>query len=235
MVTTDALTESSTLPETVADWIERAIIDGRFPEGARIRELAIAKELEVSRAPVREALRILAGRGLVRHVPNVGAVSSGMSRQTVREVYGLRALIEADMARAAVPRLGPADVERMEELLAQVLELSASGEWELMFQTAWRWREILYDASGNRTALEVVRQLRARISSVPHGLRDDPEHVTLNNIFYRQATTAVRNGNAEAVAALVSAFLCQTGDQVLEYFRQRVAGADEPAAGHRPA
>ncbi|SEE88859.1 GntR family transcriptional regulator [Jiangella alba] len=235
MVTTDALTESSTLPETVADWIERAIIDGRFPEGARIRELAIAKELEVSRAPVREALRVLAGRGLVRHVPNVGAVSSGMSRQTVREVYGLRALIEADMARAAVPRLGPAEVERMEALLAQVLELSASGEWELMFQTAWRWREILYDASGNRTALEVVRQLRARISSVPHGLRDDPEHVTLNNIFYRQATTAVRNGNAEAVAALVSAFLCQTGDQVLEYFRQRVAGADEPAAGHRPA
>lgn len=235
MATTDAVTESSTLPESVADWIERAIIDGRFPEGARIRELEIAKELEVSRAPVREALRILAGRGLVRHVPNVGAVSSGMSRQTVREVYGLRALIEADMARTAVPRLGPAEVARMEDLLDKVLALSASGEWELMFQTAWRWREILYDASGNRTALEVVRQLRARISSVPHGLRDDPEHVALNNVFYRQATTAVRNGNAEAVAALVSAFLCQTGDQVIEYFRQRVAGADEAAAGHRPA
>ncbi len=101
MASTDAVTESSTLPETVADWIERGDHRRRrFPEGARIREVAIARELKVSRAPVREALRILVGRGLVRHVPNVGAVSSGMSRQTVTRGVRLRALIEADMARA---------------------------------------------------------------------------------------------------------------------------------------
>ncbi len=55
--------------------------------------------------------------------------------------------------------------------------------------------------------------------------------LALNSVFYRQATTAVRSGNAEAVAGLLTAFLCQTGDEVLAYFRQRIAGTD--GAGRR--
>lgn len=232
VVSAESLGNASTLPEAVSDWIERGIVSGRFADGVRIRESEIASGLNVSRAPVREALRILVGRGLVRLVPHVGAVSCGLSRTTVREVYSLRALIEASIARAAVPALTAEDLSRMASLLQTILEQSAAGQWDQMYATGWTWREILYSRSGNRTAIDMVRQLRARLSTVPHGLREDPEHVELFTTFYRQATTAALGRNAEAVAALLAAFMCQTGDQLIANFRGRDA---DPAINHIPA
>jgi len=231
--TNQGWTAVPTLPTAVADWIEEAIVAGRFPEGERIREVEVSAEIGVSRAPVREALRILAARGLVRHVPRVGAVSTGLSPETVREVYALRALIESMICRAAVDRLTPQDKDRLVALLAKILELSENEQWDEMFGVAWSYRETLYAASRNRTAIETVRQLRARLSTVPHGIRRDREHLALHNLIYRQLTEAVLAGNAEAAGALISAFMHLTCDRVIATYG--TVATDQPAPQHVPA
>ncbi|MDQ7903564.1 GntR family transcriptional regulator [Phytohabitans sp. ZYX-F-186] len=227
-------TDVPTLPAAVADWIARGIVAERWPDGARLRETEIAAELGVSRGPVREALRVLGERGLVRLVPRVGAVVNGMSRDTISEVYELRAHIEALICRSAVPRLTDADKDRLRGLLDQIIALRNANRVDEMLTTCWEFRETLYRPSSNRTALDLVRSLRTRLHSIPQVLRDDPQHIALAMTFYVRVTQAAVDGDTSAVERLVSEFMIKTGEQAVAAFRPGTA-ATTPARPGTPA
>src|SRR5205085_10934067 len=89
---------------TVATLRER-ILRSEYPEGEPLRQDAIAAALGVSRIPVREALRQLEAEGLVAFSPHRGAVVSSLSPAEIDEVFTLRASLESDLVRRAVPRL----------------------------------------------------------------------------------------------------------------------------------
>ncbi len=76
---------------------------GDFPEGEPLRQDALADELGVSRIPVREALRQLEAEGLVTFSPHRGAVVSSLSLNEIDELFELRAEIECDLLRRAIP------------------------------------------------------------------------------------------------------------------------------------
>jgi DNA-binding GntR family transcriptional regulator len=88
------------------------------PEGSPLRQDAIAEELAVSRIPVREALRQLEAEGLVTVQPHRGATVSSLSPAEIDELFDLRASIEPNLLRLAVPRLGSDEYERAEAVLA---------------------------------------------------------------------------------------------------------------------
>ncbi|MFB9179974.1 GntR family transcriptional regulator [Dactylosporangium sucinum] len=230
-MTPDSWTDVPTLPAAIADWIARGIVAERWPDGARLREAEIAAELNVSRGPVREALRVLNERGLVRLAPRVGAVVNGMSRSTITEVYELRAHIEALICRTAVPRLSEADKDRLRALLDQIIALRNGDRIDEMLTTCWEFRETLYRPSTNRTALDLVRSLRTRLHSIPQVLRNDPAHITLAMTFYVRVTQAAIDGDTSAVERLVSEFMIKTGEQVVTAFRPGAADLAPAASG----
>src|SRR3954452_24316566 len=94
-----------TLTGMTADAIRERILLGHYPEGEPLRQDALGAELGVSRIPVREALRQLEAEGLVTYSPHRGAVVSHLSLKEIRELFELRALIEADLTRRSVPRM----------------------------------------------------------------------------------------------------------------------------------
>ncbi|HEY0638581.1 MAG TPA: GntR family transcriptional regulator [Pseudonocardiaceae bacterium] len=226
----DGWNEVPTLPSAVADWIVRGIVAERWPDGARLRETEIAEELGVSRGPVREALRMLHERGLVRHVPRVGAVVCGVSTATITEVYEMRAHIEAFICRLAVPRLREEDLARLQALLTEIQALHEAGRHDEMYAVCWQFREALYARAGHGTAMELVRSLRARLHTVPQVLRGDPAHHELAVRFYTQVTEACVAGDTRSVEAQVSTFMIRAGEQVVARFRAD-ARTLAPAAG----
>jgi len=227
----DKWTEVPTLPAAVADWIARGIIAERWRDGARLRETEIAEELGISRGPVREALRILSERGLVRLAPRIGAVANGMSRSTITEVYELRAHIEALICRTAVPRLSDEDKQTLRRLLDQIIALRNAGRVDDMLATCWEFREALYRPTTNRTAMDLVRSLRTRLHSIPQVLRDDPEHLALAMTFYVRVTQAAVDGDTATVERLVSDFMIATGEQVVAAFKPGAATFSPAASG----
>ena len=94
---------SSTV-EQVVSALSEAIFAGRLPPGIALRELALAEELEVSRNTVREAVRVLAAEGLVRHVINHGAYVASISEADIDDIYGAREVIELAGIRAIQKR-----------------------------------------------------------------------------------------------------------------------------------
>lgn len=90
---------------------------GASPPGRRLSEPLLAKELGVSRTPVREALMRLSEEGLVELVPGKGARVRAFTPEEVDEVYGVRALLEGEAAREAALRATPWELSQLEELL----------------------------------------------------------------------------------------------------------------------
>lgn len=104
------------LSRQVADHLHGRIRDGALRSGSVLRETELAAELGVSRTPVREALRLLAADGLVEVRANRSAVVRSLPPDQLRHLFQVREALETLAVELAVPRLGPADFERLEAL-----------------------------------------------------------------------------------------------------------------------
>jgi DNA-binding GntR family transcriptional regulator len=106
--------EHKLLSRTVADWLAERIISGEETPGSRLTETDVARRAGVSRSPVREALRILAGEGLVDIVPRYGAQVARVGIADVEELYACRMLLEPVCTRLAVGALAPDDIAELD-------------------------------------------------------------------------------------------------------------------------
>ena len=102
--------------------IRNEIIEGRFAPGDRITEADIAEKAEVSRTPVREALRRLEAEGLIRFVPNQGAFVSSWGDDVVEETFELRALLEGYAARLCALRASESQQSQLRKLAERQLK-----------------------------------------------------------------------------------------------------------------
>ena len=109
-----------TMPEIAYDSIRDAILSGRHAPGQRLVTEELAKELGVSRMPVREALHRLEVAGLITITPHKGAVVSELSEAEVAEIFHIRAVLEGLATRLATTQLTPADHKRLGSLLEEM-------------------------------------------------------------------------------------------------------------------
>jgi DNA-binding GntR family transcriptional regulator len=119
----------STESERVYSAITKLIRNDHFVAGQPLRESAIAAELNVSRTPVREALRRLATEGAVEITPNRGATLAEFTDDDIADIWSLRALLEPYAARLAAERGYAKDVERLESLFHQCRRRSRRAIW----------------------------------------------------------------------------------------------------------
>ena len=96
----------------VLERLRRAILDGDLPGGTRLRQVELASEFAVSITPVREALRDLAGEGLVVFDPHRGSTVRRLDLEEVREIYEMRIALEPIMVRRMI---GKVDTDRLNE------------------------------------------------------------------------------------------------------------------------
>ncbi|MGH7460513.1 MAG: GntR family transcriptional regulator, partial [Longimicrobiales bacterium] len=103
--------------ELTAEALREKILHGDYAEGAPLRQDALAAELGVSRIPVREALRQLEVEGLVTFSPHVGAIVSTLSLDEISELFELRAVLETELLKRALPKLTPEILDRADAVL----------------------------------------------------------------------------------------------------------------------
>src|SRR5215510_8497476 len=114
---TDSAIPRQSLTSAVAEKLRDQIIRGEIPEGAQLRQDVIAAKYQVSRIPVREALRQLDAEGLITIVPNRGAIVPALSPTDIEELFTIRALLEPEILKHSVPRLTDSDFEEAEVVL----------------------------------------------------------------------------------------------------------------------
>jgi len=149
-----------TLPEQIAERIFHAIANGEYAPGDRIREETLAEQFEVSRGPVREALRILEKDSVVRILPNRGAHVTQLSVKEVDDIFEIRRVLSGAM-------IGRLTVEEAAQLAATVdadvraLDTLAQdpGGGAAYFETSFRLSRIFRDACSNERLAEILSSL----------------------------------------------------------------------------
>lgn len=108
------------LTESVANALRSGITAGRLKPGERLVEADLAARMQISRAPVREALRQLEFEGLVTGRPRRGYVVRELSPAELMEIYDLRVLVEPVLARAAAARISDGEVQRLQAIVGRM-------------------------------------------------------------------------------------------------------------------
>jgi len=116
---------SFSLVELTTESLRRDILSGRIDPGERLVEEQLTKRLGISRAPLREAMRLLAQQGLVEHIPRRGARVATMSADDVRELYEVRDVLERH-AVASIP--ADADLSALRAALEMMREATAAED-----------------------------------------------------------------------------------------------------------
>jgi DNA-binding GntR family transcriptional regulator len=141
-----AVVEYRTIQDLVTDRVRAAILSGRFQPGQRVQQDGLARELGVSRMPVREALRILASEGLVEHRPHRGAVVVDLRSEDIAEIFEIRSMIESRAARLAGPKLTDEQITHLRAILDQ-MDLSEQ-DYDRWLRLNNEFHTSIYPASG---------------------------------------------------------------------------------------
>jgi DNA-binding GntR family transcriptional regulator len=148
-----------TVTEAVADALRERILSGELGDGEQLRQDALATAYGVSRIPVREALRRLEAEGLVTFYPHRGAVVSQLSLDDILELFEIRAQLEPEILRRAVPRLARDDLRKARAILDHFASALERGEVAAWGGLNWEFHATLYRPAERPQTLAVIQGL----------------------------------------------------------------------------
>jgi DNA-binding GntR family transcriptional regulator len=156
----DSAIPRQSLTSAVAEKLRDQIIRGEIPEGAQLRQDAIATQYRVSRIPVREALRQLDAEGLIAIVPNRGAVVPALSPDDIEELFSIRALLEPEVLKLSIPHLTEEDFSEADAVLRNyVSELRREDHLSAWGRLNWQFHSILYSRANQPRFMAIIRNV----------------------------------------------------------------------------
>ncbi|MBP1573797.1 MAG: GntR family transcriptional regulator [Oscillospiraceae bacterium] len=142
--------DNSSLRIRVFNAIENAILNGEYKDGESLSELKISNELGVSRTPVREALMQLELEGLVRNIPNKGAVVVGVSEKDIEDIYAIRISIEGLAAKLCTQKITDEELKALEKITDLQEFYLMKNDTEQLLKLDGDFHKIIYDSSRSR-------------------------------------------------------------------------------------
>ncbi|MFI7148842.1 GntR family transcriptional regulator [Nonomuraea sp. NPDC050022] len=194
-----------TAQQFVLEELRRAITTGRLRPGDPIRQEALAEEFDVSRVPLREALKTLEGEGLVTYKAHRGYCVQRLSLDDLREVYLIRELLEAEAVRRAVERLTDAGLAEAERAQAEVERAAAAGDVLEMAEANRRFHMTIFEWSGLPRLVRLIRTLwdsTDAYRSLYYGEEPNRQRVIEE---HRATLDLLRRRDAEAVVLVLAA------------------------------
>jgi DNA-binding GntR family transcriptional regulator len=214
--------------------IRDGILHGHYAEGEPLRQDALADELGVSRIPIREALRQLETEGLVTFNPHRGAIVSSLSLGEIEEVFELRATIEPDLLRRAMPHLTTHQLDQADAVLDRYAVALRTGDVSQWGELNWQFHASLYAPAARPITMSIVQRLHQQSDrylrmqlALTHGeTRANEEH--------RAIAAAARAHDTKRACQLVRDHIAGAGRSLLAFLRERRDEDANGRAGSKP-
>ncbi|OUC60481.1 GntR family transcriptional regulator [Acinetobacter seifertii] len=153
------LEETESLSEQIVKYISEQIISGELVEGERIQELRIAKELDVSRGSVREALLLLERTHLIEIFPRRGAIVSEMSAQQVKALFDTNVMLLGHIVQRISETWRAHEADQLQLLQEQLLEHVKAGDIEKFYDAIFQYLAEQQDMVGNPYLMKFYKEL----------------------------------------------------------------------------
>ena len=203
------------------------IRSGELRPGERLTETDLAGRLQISRTPVREAIRQLEADGLVVHVPRVGATVRTLDYSEVMELYEMRTVLEATAAGMAARAASDIEISELEEINADLA--AATGDAPRAYELNRLFHETLAKAAKNRFLIKSMGALQKALLILGTSTLADETRAEEAVSEHEAVLVALRARDGEAAEARMRTHLEASHRARLRQLRARPQFEDRPA------
>lgn len=207
---------SVTLADELRETLEAQIVGGTLRPGTRLDEAELVERFKVSRTPVREALRALAGNGLVEMKGPNGVCVASLSMPVMIEMFQMMSVLEGLCARYAARRATPAQRQRLAATQERLREVAASDDRDLFYQVNHDFHDALYDASNTQHLSVQTRLLRKRVSFYRRYVTQLPGRVASTLVEHQAIIDAIARNDPEAAFAAAAQHVTLLQDDMVD-------------------
>ncbi|XAH23572.1 GntR family transcriptional regulator [Xylophilus sp. GW821-FHT01B05] len=211
------MTTPITRSEQVQQILEQDILSGALQPGARLDEMELAARLQVSRTPVREALRHLAAAGLIETRNRQPALVARLSAHKLIEMFQVMAELEGLCAKLAARRIAPVQLAQLHALQTQLTELAASDDVEAFYEVNRRFHEVIYEASQNEFLADQTRALRNRVAAYRRMVTHRPSRRTDTLTEHETVLRCIACGDEEGAGRAMQGHVNLLGEKLLDF------------------
>ncbi|WP_337871579.1 GntR family transcriptional regulator [Meiothermus sp.] len=197
--------------------LRQAILGRKIPPGQKLVVRVLAEDLGLSPTPVKEALSALEREGLVLAVPHRGYFVLEPSLEDVREIYGLREVLEGLAARLSVENAGKVLVKKLEKLFNKQREAADRRDIETYGDLDLAFHRCLWEASGSKRLLAAAETIDGQIRMLINSSAAIPGRLPKSRAEHEAILQAVRDKNPEAAEVTMRTHVRNAG-QALEHF-----------------
>ena len=207
----------------LTDWVtasvRKAILGGYFEPGEKVDQELIARELQVSRTPVREALGKLEAEGYVETRPHRGAFVMMPSREDVAEIYEVLGIVETEVVRQVTPLIPDSLLDRMAARLAEDQARFERGSASAYLEGSTpRFPASIFQFTKNRLLREIMEGLSNRAEMLLHLLQVEPGSNVAESLLEHEAILeAMRERDADRAAELTQYHLQNSARRMLSW------------------
>ena len=205
----DTNTTDRPLRESVRDTLRTRIFEGHYAPGTRLVERDLAAEFNVSRLPIREALRMLRQEGLIRDRSGRGTEVSGLSPKDVEDLFDVRQSLEVLACRLAAKRATKADLQHLGGLLDQAEHFLAKGSILEAHRANSEFHDAITRIANNDFLRSALEPLQGRMHWLFRHVSDLPELIREHRELYE----AIASGDDERAAAQSASHVGKYRDQ----------------------
>ncbi len=205
-----------TYSEKVANFLKNKLLNGKLSPGDRVNEVALATELGVSRAPIREALHMLVAEGLVINKPQRGKFITPITPEEIRNSYFIGAVLEGAAAAQCALDFTEEDFCRMQSILEQMrLGAEHNHSMDTLAPLDTEFHNVIFDRINNPTLRGICKDSCLRISKFL--LFRHWQHAYNSQEFYdrhEKVFQAIRIGNAMGIESVIREHYIESGKRI---------------------
>ena len=224
-----AADNSVTLSEELQATLQDLIVSGVLKPGERLDEAELVERFQVSRTPVREALKALAGTGFVEMRKGQGVMVATLSLPVLIEMFEMTAVMEGVCAKFAARRATAAQKRGLAEVHARLTEVLKSGNHEAFFAVNQEFHDALYDASNTEYLAEQTRTLRQRVGVYRRYVTYQPGRMNATIGEHQSIIDAIVRNDPQAAFEAAAAHVTLLGDDLVDLIAAMPAHITAPA------
>jgi DNA-binding GntR family transcriptional regulator len=217
------------LHQEVAVRLRQRIVEGHLAPGAKLNERELSELLQVSRTPLREAIKMLAAEGLVALLPNRGAVVVQLSEQDVADAFEVIAGLEGQSGELAAQRIGVAQLAEIRALHYEMLAAFTRRDLATYYRLNALIHTHINAAAGNRVLTQTWANLNARLQALRFRSNFDEAKWQRAMQEHDRMIELLADRDAAGLRALMTAHLLHKRDAVLEQLRTGQPGGAREA------
>ena len=202
------------------------ILNGVYDEGEELKEIAIGKELGVSRTPVREAFRQLELVGLIQIVPNKGAYVTGITPKDIHDIYMIRSSLEGMAAKLAVKNITKEQLEEMEENVYLASFHASKGHMEQMTELDSRFHHILYEACGSKMLENLLQDFHQYVIRIRKKTLSTKERGVASNEEHKAIMEAIKSKDEKKAEKLANTHIINAYENIKKHIGEMEDGQD---------